>query len=120
MIKQLYKSIFFVLSVHVLSVINMLLICNHTVTDTVGFVCLIALCILLIPIYFVVKNDPPRKWIYMLCSFASHIVFTLLVCFILGSIFKGWDTVIIYLTEIFLSSAFGIVFVIDCIVNFRS
>lgn len=120
MIKQLYKSIIFVFSVHVLSIIDMLLIRSHTVTDTVGFVCLFALCLFLIPIYFMVKNDPPRKWIYTLCSFASHIVFTLLVCIILGNVFKGWDTAIIYWTQIFLSCAFGIVFVIDCIVNLRS
>jgi len=120
MIKQLYKSILFVLSIHILSIINMLLICNHTVNDKVGFVLLIALCVLLIPIYFFVKNDPQKKWIYLLCSLVSHIVFTLIVCIILGNVFKGWNTAIIYWTEIFLSCTFGIVFAIDCVVNFRS
>lgn len=120
MIRSLLKSGLFVLSVHALSVADMLLLRDHLVSDTVWIGCLIALCILTIPMYFLVKKDTPRKWIYLLCSISSHIICTLLVSLVLGIIFEGWDNSIIYWTEIFLSFAFGITAVVDCVVNFRS
>ena len=120
MFGQFCKSILFVLSIHILSVVNMLLCLNHAITDTVWLGCLIALCIFAIPFYFFVKQTPPKKWGYLLCSIASHIFFALLVFFVLGNILDGWDSLIVYWTELFLSSAFTVVFVVDCIVNIKS
>jgi hypothetical protein len=56
----------------------------------------------------------------MLTSFVTHIVFTVFVSFVLGSIFNGWENAIIYWTEIFLSAAFGIVLLVDIFFNVKS
>lgn len=118
--KQTVKSISFVFLAHILSVASMILCRNDWITDTVWFALEIILCIIAIPVYFFVKNTPSKKWIYTLTSLIAHIVFSLLFSFVLGNIFNGWDNAIIYWTEIFLSSTFGIVFLIDLVVNIKS
>jgi len=42
------------------------------------------------------------------------------ISFVLGNIFNGRDTAIIYWTEIFLCATFGVVVLIDFIVNVES
>ena len=118
--KQIIKSISFVTLIHILSVINMLLCENDLITDFIWFALQILLCILAIPLYFFVKGNTTNKWIYSLSLLVTHIVVALLVCFALGGIFNGWDNVIIYWTEILLSAAFGVAFLIDLIVNVKS
>ena len=117
--KQIIKSISFVTLIHSLSVINMLLCRKDLITDFIWFALQILLCIVAIPLYFFVKGNTSNKWIYSLSLLVTHIVFALLVCFALGSIFVGWDNAIIYWTEIFLSASFGVVFLIDLIVNLK-
>ena len=70
-----------------------------------------------IPCYFFVKAAPASKWIYTLTSLTVHVVFTLLVCLVLGKIFGGWDDAIIYFGEKLLSAAMGVILLIDVIVN---
>ena len=117
---QAIKSGSFVFLIHALSVVNMLLCKNDLITDVALLAFQIILCIIAMPIYFFVKNDTTNKWIYTLTSLIAHSVFTLLVCFVLGNVFNGWDNAIIYWTEIFLSMTFGIVLLIDIIVNVKS
>ena len=50
-------------------------------------------------------------------SLTVHVVFTLLVCLVLGKIFGGWDDAIIYFGEKLLSAAMGVILLIDVIVN---
>lgn len=118
--KQIIKSIAFVTLIHILSVINMLLCKNDLITDFIWLALQILLCILAIPLCFFVKVDTSNKWIYSLSLLATHIVFALLVCFALGSIFVGWDNAIVYWTEIFLSVSFGVIFLMDLIVSVKS
>ena len=120
MVRYFRKGVGYVLAVHVLSVAFMLLRGNRLLSDTGWFACLIALCVLIIPTYFFVKQDPPRKWLYWLASVTSHIICTLLVFSVMGVLLDGWDRSVIYWTEIFLSSSFGITAVIDGIVNVKS
>lgn len=117
---QTIKNVSFIFLIHILSVINMLLCQRDWIADTVWFALQIFICIITIPIYIFVKSTPINKWIYTLTSLVVHVVFTLLVCFVLGNIFNGWDNAIIYWTEIFLSATFGVVFLIDVIVNVKS
>ena len=93
---QIIKSGSFVFLIHALSVVNMLLCKNDLIADVVWFALQIILCIIAIPIYFFVKNNTTNKWIYTLTSLVAHSVFTLLVGFVLGNIFNGWDNAIIY------------------------
>ena len=118
--KQIIKSISFVTLIHILSVINMLLCKNDLITDFIWLALQILLCILAIPLCFFVKGNTSNKWIYSLSLLAAHIVFALLVCFALESIFVGWDNAIIYWAEIFLSASFGVIFLMDLIVNVKS
>ena len=118
--KQIIKNISFVTLIHILSVINMLLCKNDLITDFIWLALQILLCILTIPLWFFVKGNTSNKWIYSLSLLIAHIVFALFVCFALGSIFNGWDNAIIYWTEIFLSVSFGVVCLIDLIVNVKS
>ena len=118
--KQIIKSISFVTLIHILSVINMLLCKNDLIADLIWLALQILLCILAIPLWFFVKGNTINKWICSLSLLVAHVVLALLVCFALGSIFKGWDNAIIYWTEIFLSASFGVVFFIDLIVNVKS
>ena len=117
---QTIKSGSVVFLIHALSVVNILLCKNDLITDVAWFAFQIILCIIAIPIYFFVKNDTTNKWIYTLTSLIAHFFFTLLVCFVLENVFNGWDNAIIYWTEIFLSVTFGIVLLIDIIVNVKS
>lgn len=117
--KQIIKSISFVTLIHILSVINMLFCKNDLISDAIWFALQIILCIIAVPIYFFVKNTPLRKRLYTMTSLIAHVLFTILVCLVLGNIFNGWDNAIIYWTEIFLSASFGVVFLIDLIVNLK-
>ena len=117
---QTIKNALFIFLIHTLSVINMLLCAKNLTIDEVWLALQIFICIITIPIYFFVKSTPTNKWIYTLTSLVMHVVFTFLVCFVLGNIFNGWDNAIIYWTEIFLSVTFGIVLLIDIIVNVKS
>ena len=114
---QTIKNALFIFLIHTLSAINMLLCAKNLIIGEVWLALLIFICIITIPIYFFVKNDPTNKWIYTLTSLVMHVVFTFLVCLVLGNIFNGWDNAIIYWTEIFLSVTFGVVILIDIIVN---
>ena len=114
---QTIKNALFIFLIHTLSVINMLLCAKNLTIDEVWLALQIFICIITIPIYFFVKNTPTNKWIYTLTSLVLHVVFTFLVCLVLGNIFNGWDNAIIYWTEIFLSVTFGVVILIDIIVN---
>ena len=118
--KQTIKNALFIFLIHTLSVINMLLCAKNLTIDEVWLALQIFICIITIPIYFFVKNTPTNKWIYTLTSLVMHVVFTFLVCFVLGNIFNGWYNAIIYWTEIFLSVTFGVVILIDIIVNVKS
>lgn len=118
--KQTIKSISFVFLTHILSVVNILLCRNDLIVDVIWLALQIILCIIVIPAYFLVKKTPLRKWSYTVTSFIAHVVFTLVACFVLGSIFSGWDTAIIYWTEIFLLVSFGTIFLIDLNVNVKS
>ncbi len=117
---QTVKNISFIFSIHILSTINMLLCKNDCINDIVWIALQIFICIIAIPTYFLVKSTPTNKWIYMLTSFVAHIVFALLICLVLGNIFSGWEDAIIYWTEIFISTTFGAVLLIDLIVNLKS
>lgn len=115
---SVFKSITFVLIIHVLSVINMLL-CRSGVTDSrIALVIQLLLCIIAVPTYFFTKGN--RSWGYTLLTLGSHIVFVILSCLILSFFFQGWDTAIIYWTEIALCVTFGIVIMIDIFVNIKS
>ena len=118
--KQTIKNISFVFFIHILSVVNMLLCQNDLIADLVWFALQILLCIFAIPFYFFVKSDPSNKWIYTITALVAHIVYTLLICLVLGNIFSGWDNAIIYWTEIFLSASFAVAFLIDLILNLKS
>ena len=117
---QTIKNALFIFLIHTLSVINMLLCAKNLTIDEVWLALQIFICIITIPIYFFVKDPPTNKWIYTLTSLVLHVVFTFLVCLVLGNIFNGWDNAIIYWTEIFLSVTFGVVILIDIIVNAKS
>ena len=117
---QVFKSISFVFVVHLLSVFTML-----AEDDGLWFVFMIALCLVTIPAYFMVKADPPRKWLYTLTAMATHIVLTLLVYFVFSGILSvflptDWPAGLIHFTELFLSAAFCIVFLMDLVVNVKS
>ena len=118
---QTIRSVSFVFLVHALSAINMLLCQKDWIADIAWFIFQIVLCVITIPVYFLFKSPQPiNQWIYMLTSFVTHIVFTVFVSFVLGSIFNGWENAIIYWTEIFLSAAFGIVLLVDIFFNVKS
>ena len=117
---QILKSSLFVFLIHILSGINMLLCQKDWIADTVWLALQIFICIITIPTYFFIKRLPTNKWIYTLTTFIAHVIFTLLICLILGNIFSGWDNAIIYWTEIFLSATFGIVLLAEMIVNAKS
>lgn len=117
---QTVKNVLFIFLIHTLSTINMLLCQNDCIDDIVWIALQVFICMIAIPTYFFVKSTPTNKWIYMLTSLIAHIFFTLLICLVLGNIFSGWDNAIIYWTEIFISTTFGVVFLIDLIVNIRS
>lgn len=118
--KQILKSLAFVFSIHVLAVINILFYVNDFTTDVTSLVFLIILGILAIPTYFVIKNEPSKKWIYTLTSLTAHVLMAVLVYGFLGNVLIGWEIAIVYWTEIFLSCAFGITLLIDLIVNIKS
>ena len=117
---QTIKNALFIFLIHTLSVINMLLCAKNLIIDEVWLALQIFICIITIPTYFFIKRSPKNKWIYTLTTFIAHVVFTLLICLILGNIFSGWDNAIIYWTEIFLSATFGIVLLSETIVNAKS
>ena len=114
---QVFKSIVFVFVVHLLAVCTMFF-----EDDGLWFVLHLVLCIATIPVYFMVKADPPHRWWYTLTAAAAHVIFTLLVYFSIGKMLSpflptDWPAALIHFTELFLSAAFCITFVIDSIVN---
>ena len=114
---QTLKSIVFVFVVHLLAVCTMFF-----EDDGLWFVLHLVLCIATIPVYFMVKAEPPRRWLYTLTAITAHVVFTLLVYFPIGNLLSpllptDWPAALIHFTELFLSAAFCITFVIDSIVN---
>ena len=112
------KSVLFVLIIHSISVINMLLCRNDVLDHLIVLIVQLLLCIITIPIYFFFKGN--RSWGYTLLTLGSHIVFVILSCLVLSFFFQGWDTVIIYWTEIALCVTFGIVIMLDIFVNIKS
>ena len=114
---QTFKSISFVFIFHALSVVNMLLCHQNLMADTVWLALQIILCIAALPCYFFVKSTPASKWIYTLTSLVAHVVFLLLAYHVVGEILDGWDHVLLYLTELFLSATMGMLLLIDVIVN---
>ena len=117
---QAFKSIAFVFVVHLLAVCTMFF-----EDDGLWFILHIILCLVTIPAYFMVKADPPQRWLYTLTSIATHVVLTLLVYFVFSGILSAflptaWPAGLIHCTEIFLAAAFAIVFLIDLVVNVKS
>lgn len=105
-IKPILKSVCFVCGVHLLSAVNMILYGKNILSDTLSLIYLVLLSIAIIPTYFFVKRND--GWQYSLCVILSHIAFTFLACMILRHVLSGWDTVILYWTIIFISSAFAL------------
>ena len=116
--KSVFKSVLFVLISHGVSVINMLLSRNDVLDHRIVLVIQLLLCIITIPIYLFLKGN--QSWGYTLLTLGSHIVFVILSCLTLSFFFQGWDTAIMYWTEIALCVTFGIVIMIDIFVNIKS
>lgn len=116
--KSVFKSVLFVLIIHGVSVINMLLSRNDVLDHRIVLVIQLLLCIITIPVYLFLKGN--QSWRYTLLTLGSHIVFVILSCLTLSFFFQGWDTAIMYWTEIALCVTFGIVIMIDIFVNIKS
>ena len=114
---SIFKSVLFVLMIHSVSVINMLLCRNNVLDRRIVLVIQFLFCIITIPIYFFFKGN--QSWKYTLLTLAAHIVFVILSCLTLSFLFQGWDTVLIYWTEISLCVTFGIVIMVDIFVNIK-
>ncbi|MBQ3154977.1 MAG: hypothetical protein IJB88_07060 [Clostridia bacterium] len=113
MLKQHYKNVVFLFSVHMLAVVTIFLRLTRTVSEPVWLISILFLCLVIVPSYFFVKDRSMQTWGYLLFSVGTHIVFSALIWIVLSNLVKGWDVILIYYTELFLSVALGLTFAID-------
>lgn len=120
MVKQHYKNVVFIFSVHMLAVVTILLRLTRTVSEPVWLISILFLCLVTVPSYFFVKDRSMQTWGYLLFSVGTHIVFSALIWIVLSNLVKGWDIILIYYTELFLSVALGLTFAIDFVLTLKA
>lgn len=118
LIKTLFKSLGFVCAVHLLSILNMMLCHHEIIGNTIWLGLQLLICVASIPVYFFCRGD--HTWKYTALTIGTHLISTTLSCLILSCIFSGWDTLIVYWTEISLAISFGVILLVEIFANLKA
>ena len=97
----LIKSITYVFTINAATTVLMLFYANDVINDITSLIVQFAILTVSAPLYFFIKGDINRPWLYTAVSGISHIVFGISRILLLDAVYNGWERAMFYWTEIF-------------------
>jgi hypothetical protein len=118
--KWLLKSILYVFSVNALATVIMLLDADDVINDVTSLIVSLVIFVVSAPLYFFIKGNTSRPWLYTVASAVSYIAFAVARILVLNAVYNGWERVVFFFGEIFTLVFFVAVLLLDVAVNIFS
>ncbi len=115
--KMLFKSIGFVLAIHIIGNVCMVLYAESILNDVASLICVLLICVCSAPLYFFIKNDTEHVWMYMAITAISHIFFSIVGLCLIRIWYTNWSFVAFWFLEIFLMIFFICILAMDACYN---
>lgn len=115
--KWLFKSAAYTVSVNLLTLIVMLLYAQNIVRDVTSLICLFVIYIISTILFAYIKGESAHPLLYNLSVLLIHIVLNIIIMFVLGYFYTGWENAMFYWTRIFTLIFIVVVLLFDTILS---
>lgn len=115
--KWLLRSTTYTVCVNLSALIVMLLYAQKIIQDTASLIILFAVYLISAVLYAYIKGESAPRLLYNLSVLLIHIVLNIIIMFVLGYFYTGWENAMFYWAEIFTLIFIVVVLLFDTILS---